>query len=189
MDQKSDSGKERRILIIDDDKLLLESCKELLAHRGFAVTTCSESTQALSLLRENSYDAVLLDIRMPGMEGTDLLPLIKKIHPNLPVIIASAFCDESNLSYYYSLGASEILIKPCSPEALLDSIARAINQQERIPITLTTLSLREGRDQVYRKLILSALRKTSWNQVKASELLGISRYCLMRWIRKLGISY
>ena len=54
---------------------------------------------------------------------------------------------------------------------------------------LRTLSLREGRDQVYRKLILCALQKVHWNQVRAAELLGVSRYCLIRWIKKLGISY
>jgi DNA-binding NtrC family response regulator len=70
---------------------------------------------------------------------------------------------------------------------LLDTIDRAIARQERIPLTLTSLSLREGREQVYRKLILAALQRTKWNQVKAAELLGVSRYCLIRWMKKLGI--
>jgi transcriptional regulator with GAF, ATPase, and Fis domain len=68
-------------------------------------------------------------------------------------------------------------------------VGRALDRQERIPMTLTTLSLREGRDQLYRKLILAALQRTDWNQVKAAELLGVSRYCLIRWLKKLGISY
>ena len=72
---------------------------------------------------------------------------------------------------------------------MLDTLARALDRQEQIPLVLTSLSLRAGRDQLYRKLILAALRKTDWNQVKSAELLGVSRYCLIRWLKKLGISY
>ena len=53
----------------------------------------------------------------------------------------------------------------------------------------TSLSLAEAKDQVYRKLIITALRKANWNQIKAAQLLGVSRYCLIRWLRKLQISY
>ena len=178
-----------KILIIDDDRTALDGYKQALEGQGFSVATCSDSTQAIPMLKANTYNVAVLDIRMPGIEGTDLLPLIKKIRPDLPVILASAYCDEKDAGYYHSLGASEILTKPFSPEALLDTLARAMDQQEKIPLVLTNLSLRECRDQVYRKLILTALRKTNWNQVKSAQLLGISRYCLIRWLKKLSISY
>lgn len=58
---------------------------------------------------------------------------------------------------------------------------------EAIPITLTNVSLAQARDRVYRKLIVTALRRANWNQTKAAELLGISRYSLIRWLRKLQI--
>lgn len=178
-----------RILVIDDDEKILRICEELLSQRGFLVTTCPDSTQVLPLLKAGSYEVVLLDIRMPGFEGTDLLPLIKKVYPDLPVILVSAYCDETNRNYYHSLGAFDIVEKPFSHEILLDAVARALEWQEHIPMVLTSFSLREGRDQLYRKLILAALRKTDWNQVKAADLLGVSRYCLIRWLKKLGIVY
>ena len=178
-----------RVLIVDDDEKLLKITEELLSRHSYRVTVCPDSTQAVPLLKTNTYEAVLLDIRMPGFEGTDLLPLIKKIQPELPVILVSAYCDKSNQGYYNSLGAFDIIGKPYSHEVLLDTVARALDQQEHIPLVLTRLSLREGRDVLYRKLILAALRKTDWNQVKAAERLGVSRYCLIRWLKKLGISY
>ena len=178
-----------RVLVIDDDEKLLKITEELLTRHGFVATLCPDSTQVIPLLKQSVFEAVLLDIRMPGFEGTDLLPLIKKIHPDLPVILVSAYCDETNAGYYHSLGAFDIISKPFSHEVVLDTLARALDRQEHIPMVLTTLSLRAGRDQLYRKLILSALRKTDWNQVKAAELLGVSRYCLIRWLKKLGISY
>ena len=181
--------KEHRVLLIDDDQEILKTCEELLCQNGFQVTPCSDSTQVMSLLKGAPFDVAVLDIRMPGMEGTDLLPLIKKVCPDLAVIIASAYCEDSDRGYYHELGACEAISKPFSPEVLLDAVYRAADQKERIPLTLTSFSLREARDLVYRKVILSALRKTNWNQVKAADLLGVSRYCLMRWIRKLGIAY
>ena len=182
-------GSSHRVLVIDDDEKLLGVYDGLLRRRGFAVTSCPDSTQVLPLLKASAFEVVLLDIRMPGIEGTDLLPLIKKLDPDVPVILVSAYCDDTNADYYRSLGAFSIIPKPFSHEILLDTVSRALDQQEHIPMVLTTLSLREGRDQLYRKLILAALQKTSWNQVKAAELLGISRYCLIRWLKKLGISY
>lgn len=178
------------VLIVDDDAEVLDSCKELLTHKGFKVTACQDSTRAIPLVREKSFDAVLLDIRMPGIDGSDLLPLIKKLKPDLPVIVVSAYQNgTSSPGYYHSLGAFEALAKPLSPELLLDTLARAIQHQEEIPLVLTSLSLADGRDQLYRKLILTALQKTNWNQVKASKVLGVSRYSLMRWIKKLDISF
>jgi len=178
-----------RVLVVDDDEKILRICEELLAQRGFLVTTCPDSTQVIPLLKTTAYEVVLLDIRMPGFEGTDLLPLIKKVAPDLPVILVSAYCDETNRNYYHTLGAFDIVEKPFSHEILLDTVARALEWQEQIPLVLTSLSLREGRDHLYRKLILAALRKTDWNQVKAAERLGVSRYCLIRWLKKLGVVY
>ena len=179
----------RRVFMVDDDEKSLGACQEVLTRRGFSVTTCSDSTQALSLLKTQTPDVALLDIRMPGMEGTDLLPLIKRVQPELPVILVSAYCDDTHAGYYHAMGAFDTISKPFSHEVLLETIARAMDQHEHIPLVLTSLSLHEGRDYVYRKLILASLRRTDWNQVKAAELLGVSRYCLMRWIKRLGISY
>ncbi|MBI4342658.1 MAG: response regulator [Candidatus Omnitrophica bacterium] len=178
-----------RVLVIDDDEKLLGVYEGLLARHGFAVTTCPDTTQVLPLLKASAFEVALLDIKMPGIEGTDLLPLIKKLCPDLPVILVSAYCDDANAGYYHSLGAFGIIPKPFSHEILLDTVSRALDEQEHIPMVLTSLSLRDGRDQLYRKLLLTALRKTEWNQVKAAELLGVSRYCLIRWLKKLGISY
>lgn len=177
-----------KALVVDDDPKILVVYQELLARRGFAVTACADSAQALSQVRGEAFHIVLLDVRMPGLEGTDLLPLIKRFQPKLPVIIVSAYCDEASKSYYHAMGAFEAISKPFSQERLLDAVDRALAKQESIPLALTSLSLQEGREQVYRKLILAALQRTGWNQVRSAELLGVSRYCLIRWMKKLGLS-
>lgn len=178
----------RRVLVVDDDSKILRVDQELLSQHGFTVTTCPDSAQVVPLLKANCFDVMLLDIRMPGLEGTDLLPLVKRLHPDLPVLLVSAYCEDTDAAYYQRLGASGIIRKPYSHEGLLDAIARAIDQEEYIPLLLTSSSLHEGRDLVYRKLMLAALRKTDWNQVEAAKRLGVSRYCLIRWMKKLGIT-
>lgn len=183
-----DTGLTLKALVVDDDPKVLGVYEELLNRRGFTVAGCADGARALSRLREERFAVVLLDIRMPGLEGTDLLPLIKKLRPELPVIVVSAYCDDSNRSYYQGLGALEAISKPFSHERLVDAVERALARQEHIPLVLASLSLKDGREQVYRKLILAALQRTHWNQVKAAELLGVSRYCLMRWVKKLGIA-
>lgn len=177
-----------KILLVDDDQEALTLCESLLTAKGFAVTTCSDSPNVLSLLKRHTVDLVVLDLRMPALEGTDLLPLLKKRCPDLPVIIASAYCDSASLRYCRELGACDVINKPFSPETLLAAVHRALRREEAIPVMLTTLSLHEARDQVYRKLILAALRKSEWNQTAAAATLGISRYGLMRWVKRLGLA-
>ena len=177
-----------RLLIVDDDEQALNAYRALFSPRGMAVTTCSDSRQVLPLLADGPYRAVVLDIRMPGREGTDLLPLIKRSHPELPVILVSAYCVPEHADYYRQLGADAALPKPFSAEVLLETIERVTGRQEQIPLLLRSLSLKDARDQVTRKLILVALARTGWNQVKAAELLSVSRYCLIRWMKKLDLT-
>ena len=182
------ASRKARVFVIDDEENILQYSRELLEQHGYEVEVCADSAAVLARIKAQPFDAVLLDIRMPGLEGTDLLPLIKRIKPDLPLILVSAFYDESNLGYYHALGAADMIPKPFSHERLLGALARVIDHQERIPITLTGLSLKDGRDVVYRKLMLIALQKTDWNQMKAAELLGVSRYWLIRWMKRLKIS-
>ncbi len=180
--------KTRKLLAIDDDPSLLESLKHIFK-TDFEVTVCSKSLKAMECLRQVSYDVVLLDIRMPDLEGTDLLQLIKKSFPSLPVIILSAYVNDRNAKYYATLGAFDIVTKPFDAFLLRNIVERAVGDKDTIPIILDSLILQEARDQVYRKLIITALHKMNWNQKKAAEILGISRYCLIRWIKKLQIVY
>jgi len=178
-----------KVLAVDDDPSVCRLLEMALTKEGYQVTGCTESTRALELLKGDAYGCVLLDIRMKGVDGTELLPIIKHHFPTLPVIVVSAYCNGTEVPYYSSLGAFEVLTKPLSHDLLLDVVNRAIGRAETIPVVLTNLSLDEARDQVTRKVIVTALRRSNWNQVKASQLLGISRYSLIRWLRKLQITY
>lgn len=178
-----------RVLIVDDDPNMCQLTDMALSNHGYQAAICTDSAQAMDLLKESPYSCVILDIRMKGMEGTELLPIIKRNYPTLPVILVSAYCDRTNASYYISLGAFEVLAKPYTDDLLLDVVSRAVGARDTIPVVLTSLRLEEARAQMFRKLIITALRRTDWNQVKAAKLLGISRQSLIRWLHKLEITY
>lgn len=185
----SGQGKPLRVLVVDDDPWIRELAERILTQRGYRVTTCSESVRAIDMLREGPYGCVLLDIRMAGLQGTELLLIIKHNFAALPVIIVSSYCAPADAAYYGSLGAFDLVPKPFDGDLLVDAVNRAVGVTQAIPLVLTSLSLIEAREQVYRKLIVAALQRAHWNQIKAAQLLGVSRHCLIRWLRKLQISY
>jgi len=178
-----------QVLVIDDDPSAGRMTELTLTQGGYQATVCTDSTKAMELLKDGSYGCVLLDIRMKGLEGTELLPIIKRNSPSLPVVLVSAYCDGKDASYYNSLGAFDFVSKPFSSDRLLDVVGRAVGVQETIPLVLTSLALSEARDQVFRKVIVTALRKSNWNQTKAAQLLRVSRHSLIRWLQKLKITY
>jgi DNA-binding NtrC family response regulator len=178
------------ILVVDDDPGMGLLATRVLGPHGYRVNPCTNSFKALSMLREDRYGCVLLDLHMPGLQGSHLLPIIKHNFADLPVVIISGHYAPTDAGYYCSLGADELLAKPFDPDLLVRVVKRVTGVTDAIPpLVLTSLSLAEARDQAYRTVILAALRQSGWNQVKASELLGISRYSLIRWLRKLNISY
>ena len=174
------------VLVVDDDPSMGLLATRVLGPHGYRVNPCTDSLQALPMLRQERYGCVLLDLRMPVLQGSHLLPIIKHNFAGLPVIIISGHYTPADAGYYCSLGADELLAKPFDPDLLVRAVKRVTGVTDAIPpLVLTSLSLAEARDHAYRTVILTALRQAGWNQVKASELLGISRYSLIRWIRKL----
>ena len=80
-----------RVLIVDDDESLRESLELVLAAEGFEVVTAADGVAALGRLEASSFDVVLCDVRMPGMDGIELLPQLVRRLPGTPVIMMSAY--------------------------------------------------------------------------------------------------
>lgn len=178
-----------RILIVDDDTEFLRETHALLSEQGYETLTCPESRKALSMIEERRPSCVLLDLRMPALDGQDLLLLIRRKHPDLPVIICTGI---SNVDERYLLksGASDVLQKPFSYTTLFSTIEQATSQEDEMtPVVLKGFNLRDIRDSVLSKIIVKALARTNFNVTKAAGLLGVSRQCLLRYIKRLQISY
>jgi DNA-binding NtrC family response regulator len=180
------------ILIVDDDIMLARDTKDFLEHdkeTNVEVDICSDSYEVLSCLRKKNkcYDVVLLDIKMPELNGIDVLQLIKKKFPDVHVIIISAYLDEYNRDELIRLGAYAVFEKPCDYHKVKEYIKHAIDDTETTTLKIKGLDLRKALYQVAKELIFKALRRNDWHLEKTSKNLNITRWCLDRWMKKLFI--
>ncbi|WP_066896092.1 response regulator [Clostridium nigeriense] len=121
----------KKVLVIDDTKnirILLSTCLEL---RGYDVITADNGIEALKMIqdKEIDIDLIFLDIRMPGISGTEVLKVIKATRSSCPVVIMTAFATVKNAIECTKLGALVYLQKPFSPERInlvLDEIERKV---------------------------------------------------------------
>lgn len=114
------------ILIIDDEAGIRDSLETLLTFEGFHVTTAPEGNTGLDLLARNEYDLLLLDLSLPGESGIDLLPRIKSLRPQMPIIMITAYGTVSNVVDALHAGADNFVQKPWDNEKLLADIRSAI---------------------------------------------------------------
>jgi DNA-binding NtrC family response regulator len=115
-----------RILIIDDEAAIRESLETMLTLEGFEVSMAGDGNEGMDLLARNTYDLLLLDLALPGESGLDLLPRIVEIHPELPVIMITAFGTMGNVVDAIRAGAENFVQKPWDNEKLLADIRTAI---------------------------------------------------------------
>ncbi|MEZ2345903.1 sigma-54-dependent transcriptional regulator [Terriglobus sp. RCC_193] len=121
-----------RILIIDDEAGIRDSLETLLTLEGFTVEMAPEGQSGLEMLSSHEYDLLLLDLSMPGESGIDLLPRIKRMRPELPVIMITAYGTVGNVVDALRAGADNFVQKPWDNEKLLADIRTAIAKQRSL---------------------------------------------------------
>jgi DNA-binding response OmpR family regulator len=116
-----------RVLIIDDDSRLFELLSGYLSENGVDSTHASDGPRGLGELERSGYDAVLLDVMMPGLDGLQVLRRIRERH-RVPVIMLTAKGDETDRVVGLELGADDYLPKPFSPRELLARIRAVLRR-------------------------------------------------------------
>ena len=140
----------RRILIVDDDPLLLQFLNEVIGHAGYDTATASSGEEALQQIAAREPDMALLDITMPGMTGLELARHLKT-HTTVPFMFLSAIGDSESTRQAAAYGAVGYLIKPVDAERLMPAfeagLARAddIRQLRRTELNLNA-ALAAGRE-------------------------------------------
>jgi len=127
-----------RILVVDDERQMLVAMSSVLRRRGFVVDTADRGAQALSLLAHRDYGLLVSDLRMPGMDGQELLRRARALRRDLRVIVVTAHGTVASAVACVREGATNYLLKPFSPEALEQSAKEALRGEgaatEDIPI-------------------------------------------------------
>ncbi|MGE4357707.1 MAG: HD domain-containing phosphohydrolase [Candidatus Omnitrophota bacterium] len=119
-----------KILVVDDDSLVLETMRDILEAEGFQTVLSSRPQEGLSLLEsENNIDLVITDIKMPEMSGIEFLRLVKKIDLDIPVIIITGFASLETAIEAIREGAYDYIIKPFEVEKIIAIIQRAIKEK------------------------------------------------------------
>jgi len=113
-----------RLLVVDDDIQMLSALEAALRRKGHSVETASNGIDAASKLEKETVQAVITDLRMPGMNGLELLQHVRRTKPALPVIVLSAYGTVPTAVEAIKAGASDFLLKPFSHEALDEVLAK-----------------------------------------------------------------
>jgi CheY-like chemotaxis protein len=136
----------RKVLVVDDDPVVGKSFNRVLSKdKGYVVVTAQNAAEALERIREQEYDVVFTDIKMPGMDGVELTERVKAAKPWTPVVIITGYGTTANETRAKAAGVADFMRKPLSPEMIQESAEHALLQMPEAvtapePIELTTLA-------------------------------------------------
>jgi DNA-binding NtrC family response regulator len=117
-----------KILVVDDEDALRTVLSAELSAEGYTVGTAADGVEAVAMLQKARYNLVLLDIRMPNMNGFEVLKVIKEKHPGTKVIMLTGFADLKNAIESKKLGAEDFVSKPYDLVDLLTTIERVMGE-------------------------------------------------------------
>ncbi len=119
------------IMIVDDERIIRESFFHWFQKSGHKVATAASGNEALEKLGETPYDLLFVDIKMPGMDGIELLVAVKETYPETMVIIITAYGSIESSVQAMRIGATDYLLKPFKPDQLSLVMEKVIQQQKR----------------------------------------------------------
>jgi DNA-binding NtrC family response regulator len=123
--------KAMKILVVDDDPIVLESCKRVLAEEDFDVTLVSNADDALDVAAKQDFDLLVVDVKMPKRDGMYLMKEIKKQWSEIPMIVMSGYPTPETIAEGIKMGAAKFISKPFTPDELLESVHEVLNLKSR----------------------------------------------------------
>jgi response regulator RpfG family c-di-GMP phosphodiesterase len=176
------------IVVVDDDQSIRTYLSEVLTPRGYQCQTFEDSLSALRWLSaaQSQPDStppglVLSDIALPGMNGMDLIRTVKAMHPTLPVILLSGFCDLSSATDAMSAGATDYLLKPANPSHIMQLVSRHLDHKH-------TNHLQSAREAL--RLILNSKHLSGGSSASQLmpifDLLGLKRFETFQHSRRVA---
>jgi len=136
-----------RILVVDDEEIVIQSCQRILSHGDFQIDAARDGLEALSMVNEVGYDMLILDIKLPKMDGIEVLRRVKESQPDIDVIMITGLHEIETAVQAMKLGAFDYLPKPFDPEELELVVARAF---ERRRLLQENISLKSEVSAKYR---------------------------------------
>jgi len=136
-----------KVLLVDDEKEFLETLAMRLKNRGLKVSAAETGEMAVEKVQEESFDAILLDLAMPGMDGIETLKRLRELNPDSQVILLTGQATIKKATEAMRLGALDLLEKPADIELLVEKIEEAATNK----IRLTEKRIEEKISDILRK--------------------------------------
>ncbi len=168
-------------LIVDDDDVFRERLSRAFSSRGWTAWTASGAEQALVLIGEHRPDLVLVDLKMPGKDGLDLIPDLRRVEPEAVIVVLTGYGSIATTLAATKLGADHYLSKPADMDQILavyERICAGSDSGESIPASVPSLA------RVEWEHIQRVLTDCHGNITQAAKLLGIHRRSLQRKLLK-----
>jgi len=164
-----------KILLLEDEVMLNESIEEYLEGEGHSVDTFFDGLEAFGSIKNNSYDLLILDINVPGLDGLSFLERIHELKIHTPTIYISALVDIEDISRAYNLGCFDYLKKPFHLKELALRLDRIILSNE-VPRVQLRLSKNYSYDQEHSTLLFNGVAQTlTKRQSQIIDLLARNR--------------
>ena len=165
IDLQLDLRKTFHVLVVDDELVVRDSIKEWLEDEGFRVDMAESGAEALDKLARQDFSMMLLDVKMPGMDGVEVFRHAKEMRPDLPVAMMTAYATVENAVEAMKLGAIDYLMKPFDIEALVSMVVQRFRSVQRVT---------ERRMEV--GAVILAAGFASYNPVAANDTYGYGRF-------------
>ncbi|QLA17592.1 response regulator [Desulfolutivibrio sulfoxidireducens] len=121
-----------RVLVVDDEDRFRTTLVKLLGAQGFHAEAAPDGVQALALLSGKPFDVVLLDVKMPGLSGQEVLPRIKEIAPDVEVLILTGHASVDIAAQMIAGGAADYLLKPCPLDELVGCVRAVYDRRKAV---------------------------------------------------------
>ena len=121
--------KSLKVLVIDDERVICDACHMVLSEKGHTVDSCMTGKTGLLAIEQGTYDVILLDMKLPDIDGMGILKTIREKMPALCVIVMTGYSTMSNAVEAMKLGAADYLAKPFTDDDLIEAVEKACNDQ------------------------------------------------------------
>ena len=119
-----------RILAVDDEEIILDSFRKILVLAGYSIDTVERGAEVLGLIRQNDYDFVFTDLRMPEMDGVEVTKAVKHLRPDIDVIVITGFASIETAVETVKFGAIDYIQKPFAEDELLEFVNTALIKRQ-----------------------------------------------------------
>ena len=126
--QESNAGVSN-ILVVDDEAVIREGMRRILESEGFRVETSASGRAAVEKIQEREFDVVITDLKMPGMDGIEVLKAIKILQPDVPVIIITGYATVDTAVEAMKNGAFDYIAKPFTSEQITEKVQKSIAER------------------------------------------------------------